>query len=42
MWLPKKDLYPKFQKERKEHPSLPDKTVWRIVYDHEKKKKLHK
>ena len=36
--MPKKTLYPKFEKERKEHPSLSDKVVWRIVYDHEKKK----
>ena len=37
--MPKKDLYPKFERERREHPSLSDKVVWRIVYDHERKKK---
>jgi len=37
--MPKKDLYPQFKKEKKEHPSLPAKTVWKIVYDHERAKK---
>lgn len=35
----KKSLWNEFKKERKEHPTLPAKTVWRIVYDHRKKKK---
>jgi hypothetical protein len=37
--MPKKDLYPQFKAEKKEHPSLSDKTVWKIVYDHERIKK---
>jgi hypothetical protein len=37
--MPKKDLYPKFLAEKKEHPSLPPKVIWKIVHDHERAKK---
>jgi hypothetical protein len=40
--MPKKSLFPEFKKERKEHPKLADKTVWAIVYDHERAKKKKK
>ena len=36
--MPKKDLSKQYKKEKLEHPSLSDKTVWRIVKDHAKKK----
>ena len=37
-----KNLYPQFKKERREHPTLPKKAVWRIVYDHERMRKKQK
>lgn len=34
----KTNMFKEFQKERKEHPSLPTKAVWQIVKDHMRKK----
>lgn len=33
------NLFKEFQKERKEHPTLPVASIWRIVYDHKKRHK---
>ena len=32
------NIFKQYAKEKKEHPSLPSKTVWQIVKDHKKKR----